>query len=196
MSIITTLELVLRNLENVVERSKKIKDIDDYLERALTQHKREHLLKSLKDAIKLVTDSAQRQIKMGAIPRSEILVHSMYHSWRRGNKNREGYVTNTIHYKSTGIDETFNNKFLRTYDSYSARICYYDEFEERSEILLKAVEKGQLDTLFKIPPFDILHQIIGRYGEILPKLGIDPFKSRIHKIGKFKIINHQTRKVE
>ena len=32
-----------------------------------------------------------------------------------------------------------------------------------------------------VPPFEVLHKIIGRHGELLPKLNIDPMNSRIYQ---------------
>ena len=79
-------------------------------------------------------------------------------------------------------------EFLREFDSEEKRVLFLDEFLERSQILFEAVEKGELDNLFGTPPFEILHKIIGRYGELLPDLNIDPVNSRIYRVLKYKII--------
>jgi hypothetical protein len=112
----------------------------------------------------------------------------MYRGRFRGDKHRQGYLPTTINSNPLMQSKVNNFNILKKMDSPQVRILYLDEFRERSQILLETVKKGELDDLFGIPPFEILHRIIGYYGELLPRLDIDPLKSRIHKVGKYKII--------
>lgn len=183
------LESALQDIGLLVNRSKIIEDIDTDVEEAILEHRRNHLLRSLQEHVELVIQSGKRTMSSFGLPKKRVLVNSVYRSWFRGGKHREGYLPAAIHSNPMGLDALRNIELLRDYDSEDNRVLFLDEFIERSEILFKAVETGKLDNLLGTPPFEILHKIIGRYGELLPDLNIDPMNSRIYRIKRYKIID-------
>ena len=174
----------LQEIQGLKERSNISEKIDDYIDEAIRRHKREHLLNSLISSRNMVLNSAKRTMSIFGLPEHELLAHSQYQMWWRGGKPREGYITTPIQSNPFHLDNKVNIKLLREYDSQDIRIVYLDEFKERCETLFEAVKKGELDDLFSIPPFEILHTLNGRHGELLPMLNIDPMKSRIYRVEK------------
>ena len=183
------LERALQDIEVLVNRSKIIEDIDTDVEEAILEHRRNHLLRSLQEHVELVIQSGKRTMSTFRLPKKRVLINSAYRSWFRGGRHREGYLPVAIHSNPMGLDVLRNIELLRDYDSTDNRVLFLDEFIERSQILLKAVKKGELDNLFGTPPFEIIHKIIGRCGELLPDLNIDPVNSRIYRIKRYKIID-------
>lgn len=196
MIIMEDLDRKLQDLENLVERSKIATKIQYRLMFGVDAHKRKYLINSIRQAIKLVMDSGKRTMMYNRLRENEVLVHSCYDSWHRGGKVREGYIVCTIPSRERELDRfsplgklsPLSREIMRKYDSNLTRIVYLDEFKERCEILIRAIEFLVLNDLFDIPPFEILHQINGRHGELLSKLKIDPMESRIYREGKVKII--------
>ena len=182
------LERVLQDIEALVNRSKNIEDIDVHVEEAVLEHRRNHLLRSLQENVELVIKDGKRTMSTFGLPEKRVLVNSAYRGWLRGGKHREGYLPITVHSNPGWWEIKRNIEILRAYDRDENRALFLDEFIERSQILFEAVEKGELDNLFGTPPFEILHRIVGRYGELLPDLNIDPMKSRIYRIGTYEII--------
>jgi len=182
------LERLLLNIETLVTRSRNIEEIDAHVTVAILHHRRWHLQSTLRENIELVLQSGERTMTTFNLPANNVLVHSMYRRWFRGGKHRKGYLPTTINSNPLWLSKVNNFEILKKMDTPQVRILYLDEFRERCQILLEAVEKGELDDLFGTLPFEILHRIIGLYGELLPRLDIDPMKSRIHKVGKYQII--------
>jgi hypothetical protein len=178
------LERILQDIQVLVNRRKNIEDIDAHVKEAILEHRRNHLLRLLQKNFELVIQSGKRTMSTYGILEKKVLVNSAYRSWFRGGKHREGYLPAAIHSNPMGLDILRNIELLRDYDSEENRVLFLDEFRERSQILFEAVENGDLDNLFGTPPFEILHMIIGRYGELLPDLNIDPSKTRIYRVSK------------
>ena len=175
------LKRVLQDIQVLVNRSKNIEDIDDHVKEAILEHRRNHLLRALQENVELVIQSGKRTMSTYGLPEKKVLVNSAYRSWFRGGKHREGYLTAAIHSNPLGLEIMRNIEILRAVDSEDNRFLFLDEFMERSQILFEAVEKGEQDNLFGTPPFEVLHMMIGRYGELLPDLNIDPMNSRLYK---------------
>jgi hypothetical protein len=182
------LERFLQDIEVLVNRSKNIEDIDVHVEEAVLEHRRNHLLRSLQENVELVIQSGKSTMGTFGLPENKVLVNSAYRSWFRGGKHREGYLPTTVHSNPGWWKIKSNIEILRAYDREENRALFLDEFIARSQILFEAVEKGELDKLFGTPPFEILHMIIGRHGELLPDLNIDPMNSRMYRVGTYDII--------
>ena len=182
------LKHVLEEIDNLKNRSKNIEDIDSHIKNAILEYRRNHLLMSLQEHIKHVIQSGERTMSTYGLPDSEVLIHSVYRRWLRGGKYRKGYLPAAVRSNPLWHDKVINFELLKSIDSDISRYLFLDEFKGYSQILLEAIKKGELDHLFGISPFEILHRIIGRYGELLPALNIDPMNSRIYYRGTYKII--------
>lgn len=168
------LQETIHRISELREKSEIYLHLDSYAEKAITQHKRKHLLESLRHEIQQVVNYAERTMKIHGIPRTELVIHSSYQVQSRGGKPWEGYISCPLSVRN-------KLEFFRTNDTPRTRLTYLDEFEERCSILLKKIEEGSLEEVYGVPPFEVLHQISGRYGELVPSLGIDPFESRMYK---------------
>jgi hypothetical protein len=171
-------------LENILLLKRKItsvEKIDEFVKEEITQQKRDHLKESLKKSIRLVEENAKQTISISIHPKTELFVHSSYHAYIRSERNKEGYLSAPIFIPSYYRPREYYLEYLIFFDSQERRIIYFDEFNERCRILIEAVESGELDDLFGVPPFEILQQINGRYGELLTRLEINPWDSRIYR---------------
>jgi hypothetical protein len=171
----------LDNLFLLVRKSKSVEKLDNKIKNEIIKLKRSYLEESIKKAIQEVEESAERSLSLSIQPRVDLLVSSGFHAFLRGGRHKEVILSSPIFkpYK-------FNNpeghiETLVKFDSQDRRIIYFDEFVERCRILIEAIERGELDDFFGVSPFEILHQINGRHGELLLRLGINPWDSRIYK---------------
>ncbi len=173
------LEKLLKSLEKLLDKSERKEALDEYVERLINKYKHDFFIESLRKRVDIVMKRVRDARKTfhpvtGITP----LVSSMLHSYG----DRELYLTMVIFTSkdvtsAMGID---HEQHLLRYDNEDHRLLFPDEFEKRSSILLEKAEEGVLDDLYDSPPYEILHQIIGRHGELLDRLGIQPFDSKIY----------------
>jgi hypothetical protein len=167
------LDKLYESLEKLRKKSERNEALDDFVEQAIPKYKHKHLVKSLQETVGRVMNEA-RYSKVNLVFGTERMVRSM--------RINEGYITSVIDaYKflTSGSPE-YHEEFLREYDDENHRILFVDEFEKRSSVLLRKAEEGLLDDLYGIPPYEILHRIMGRHGELLDRIGIQPLDSRIY----------------
>jgi len=63
-------------ISELLERSEITKQLDSYAEEAIIQHKRKHILKSLRCAIQLVLNSADKTVKIFSLKKTDVIIHS------------------------------------------------------------------------------------------------------------------------
>ena len=66
-------------------------------------------------------------------------------------------------------------------DSPYDRSLYFNEYEERYNVLYAALERGDLDDCLGYTPEVLIHAIMGLRGELLPRLGINPIKGQTYQ---------------
>lgn len=167
------LDRMYLSLEMLRERSKDYLDLDDFAEQFYKQFRRDHLVKGLRESINQVLHMIQTH-EVQSLADAEPMVQSM--------PFRDGYVITVFdaHKFITSGRSDFHQEFLQEYDDENHRILYPDEFESRSSKLLDMAESGLLDDLADVPPYEILHRIIGKHGELLERIGIGFLNSRIY----------------
>ena len=69
-------ECVINNIETLVTRSRNIVEIDTHVTEAIIQHRRGHLLNTLRECIELVNQSGERTMTAWNIPETRIFANN------------------------------------------------------------------------------------------------------------------------
>lgn len=152
------------------------------MERFITLQKREQLTKELGDTIQMILRAGKKEAAIRAINEKRVIVQSRYRTIHSRGSIKEGIMPIVLN-DSVLIPLLFLHKQegLEIVDNEKIKVTYLDEFRERCITTLKLIPQGILDHQFNQPSTEILHKISGRFGELLPILGINPMLGRTYK---------------
>jgi hypothetical protein len=168
-----------RQIKDLKEKSGSSVQLDEKIADVENMQKRAALVNSLEEAIKLILHKGRKAALHNLTNSKQILVDTRETSLPRGGVMQEG-IFPSLHYDFFYFGLNPDEHTYDIIDNPQWRAVYLDEFQERCKILVEAVKRGELDEFFGFPPYEVLHQINGRYGELLPRLGIDPRKGRTY----------------
>ena len=188
------IEKTLKNLKTIKELSKDASEIDDRIGIRVLKDIRTQVHDNLKRSIDRIIGFGLKEASLNQTTEKNILVHSKDTLLPRKvdaiHKIQQITILDTIPYQMMMNGETN----IDIFDNEKTRLTYLDEFKGRIKILLKNVQEGNLDDQLKRPSEEIIHDIIGRYGKLLPRLDINPNKGRT--IGYFHMLISRARKVD
>lgn len=189
------LDEINKSLDSLLERSSEVAELDKYIEAREIAGKRIQLNNRLHDAMQKLIAAGKREAARSYTNETHILVFSSFHVIPTRKGVKEGIFQHVDHdVKTLDFVSEFGEKGWNRIDNEEKRIVYLDEFRERCIILLRALPYGALDDQIGEKPENILHKIVGRQGELLQRIGIDPnlgrtvqfFSEILKKISRFK----------
>jgi hypothetical protein len=168
----------LRDLEEKIcrleEESKKIVQLDHKIQIRVTEYKRKSTLGDVKKIVSKIEVNARQRSPVShlyifAEPTPPTLVlgsHQIY---------RFNLITSQeIGYKLSKNIETGLNDFLNPVN----RLTEYTEFKQRTNLLTRDIEAGNLNNYLDKTSGELLYMVLGRSGELLRPIGVDSRKDR------------------
>ncbi len=176
------LKTILESLEELKSRSKNISYQEEPLKQFIILQKREQLSQELLAAIKLILIEGKKVARIHATPENRIIVETSLKIIPSGGSSKEAIIPAVINDDAiTSLLILHKQEGLKLVDNEKTRVTYLDEFKERFKTTMNLIPLGILDPQFNQLPYEIFHKINGRFGELLPIMGINPEHGRTYK---------------
>jgi len=167
------------DIKELKGKSEILKQIENKIAETELVSKRNVCIQKLGEVIKSLNMRAEKKAMQNLTSVNNMLVTSSYMTITRGGRIVEDFFL-SIQYdiQSLGFFPAKNSYDL--IDNRQIRAIYIDEYNKRCGLLIQKIREGQIDEILGSSPYEILHKINGRYGELLPRLGIDPTEGRTY----------------
>jgi len=178
----TSLEKLLEEIKLLNEKSKNIMINTESLDLLIKFEKRKTILKELSNAITYYLNQGKRKAATYLTTEEHIFVQTQHRIIKRGKGVKKGIIPAFINDDQLiNLIKIYREEPLEKFDNEESRLVYLDEFRERGIILIKSVTSGKLDDQIDKNPNEVIHEINGRCGKLLPRLEIDPLQGRTYK---------------
>jgi len=180
---LSEIEKLKENIKELKGKSEIVKQIDDKIAETELTTKRHVCIQKLEEVIKKLNIRADKKALQNLTSINNMLVSSSYMAISRGGRMVEDFFP-SIHYDRTSLGFFSAKNSYDLIDNRRIRAIYIDEYNQRCSILIRKIREGQLDEVLGFSTYKILHMINGRYGELLPRLGIDPIEGMTYNLLK------------
>jgi len=167
---------LLKDLERLAERSKSSVFVNDSVDYTANTSVRRSLLEKLTLIHNQTADKYSQVTYFGSISAAVIRSHKGVLS----PHNLVLDIENSDARLEIAIRMNPESGWLAI-DSLYDRSLYFNEYEDRYNVLYAALERGDLDDCLGYTPEILIHSIMGLSGELLPRLGIDPIKGQTYQ---------------